>query len=154
MLRRRKSLHSTVAFDGVPVMRGLALMLGDARKHGWKGRLNSADRRKGVAERFGHQSQAALYACWLARRPGCLPANPPGRSTHELRSDGVAYRGPVGRPLFWWQMGLDVTEDQELLRVLGRLGYRARHPYNSASEAHHINLTKNPTRNLRRRHLR
>ena len=46
---KRRKLTDTVAFDRTPVFRGLALMLGDARRHGWGGQLNSADRRNGIA---------------------------------------------------------------------------------------------------------
>lgn len=149
--RKKKRLDQTVTFSGTPLFRGHQLMLRDAAFHGWHGSVNSADRRRGVPERYGKLSQYALYMGWLARKAGFNPANPPGRSTHELRSDGVAYRGPVGRPLAWWQLGLDVTESDQLLRVLRSLGYDAFRPYSSGSEAHHINLRKSPRRNLIRR---
>lgn len=148
---KRRRLRKTVSFDGTPVFYGLALMLKDARNNGWKGRLNSADRRKGVAERYGKLSQWALYIGWIRHRAGFNPANPPGRSTHELRSDGVPYRGPIGRPLNWWQLGMDVSDSDGLIRVLRRLGYRPFRPYSSSSEYHHINLKRPPTRTLRRR---
>lgn len=151
MRKRRNSLNQTVSLDGTPLFRGHRLMLQDARKHGWNGVVNSADRRKGVAERYGKMSQAALYAGWIAGRAGFNPANPPGRSTHELRSDGAAYRGPAGRPLSWWQLGLDVSNADQLLGVLNRLGYDAFRPYSSGSEAHHINLRKSPRRRLIKR---
>lgn len=148
---KRRRLTATVTFDGVPTFRGHALMLKDARAHGWKGTLNSADRRRGVPERYGKLSQYALYMGWLAHRAGFNPANPPGRSTHELRSDSVAYRGPIGRPLTWWQLGHDVSDADGLLQVLNRLGYSAFRPYSSGSEQHHINLRVSPTKTLRRR---
>jgi lysozyme len=145
-----RKLNRTVAFDGTPVFHGLALALHHARKHGWHGRLISADRRKGVAEKYGKLSQWALYVgYWIRHLPGYNPANPPGRSTHELRSDAVAYRGPVGRPLAWWQLGLDVTDSDDLLRILVALGYRVRRPYSAGSERHHLNFTRNPRRRLR-----
>jgi len=151
--RRRLRLNETVAFDGTPVFRGHALMLEDARRHGWQGTLTSADRRKGVAERYGKLSQAALYAAWLARLPWANPANPPGRSTHELRSDAVAYPGPVGRPLAWWQLGLDCTDAPRLRTVLVGLGYDAFRPYADGREAHHVNLRSSPKPVLQRRGL-
>lgn len=145
MARRLASPKRTVAYDGTPCFLVHARVLREAREHGWRGRLNSADRRKGVAEKYGRKSQWWLYmAYWVWRLRGTNPANPPGRSTHELRSDGVAYRGPVGRPLAYWQLGLDVTDSDGLLRVLAKLGYRARRPYRSRSEWHHVNFTKNP----------
>ena len=147
-MAKKKKLTDTVPFGGTPTFRGLALMLADARNHGWTGMLISSDRRKGVPERYGKLSQAALYAGWIARRAGFNPANPPGRSTHELRSDGTAYRGPVGRPLLWWQLGMDCTESDQLLRVLRARGYRPFRPYSVGSERHHINLQKSPTKTL------
>lgn len=142
---RRSYVSETVTLDGVPTMRGLRLLLVYAREHGWAGKLNSSDRRKGVAETYGHQSQAALYAGFVAGRPGFLPANPPGFSSHELRSDGTALFGERGRVLPWFQLGLDVSDDGTLVRVLADLGVRATHPYNSAAEAHHVNVTGDPT---------
>ena len=149
--KRRHSLNQTVTLDGTPLFRGHRLMLLDAAKHGWKGKVNSADRRKGIPEKYGKLSQYALYMGWLAGKAGYAPANRPGRSTHELRSDSVAYRGPVGRPLAWWQLGLDVTESDQLLAILNRLGYDAFRPYSAGSERHHINLRKSPRRNLIKR---
>jgi hypothetical protein len=146
--KKKLKLTDTVTFGQTPTFRGLALMLADARAHGWTGTLNSSDRRKGVAERYGKMSQVALYAGWIARRAGFAPANRPGRSTHELRSDGVAYRGPVGRPLLWFQLGMDVTNPDQLLRVLRARGYRPFRPYSVGSERHHINLQKSPTKTL------
>lgn len=149
--KRRPKLVYTVGFDGVPVFRGIAYMLADARAHGWHGSLVSADRRKGVPEKYGKLSQVALYLGWIAHRAGYNPANPPGRSTHELRSDGVAFAGPVGRPLSWWQLGLDVTDADVLLRVLRSLGYGAFRPYSAGSEQHHVNLSRSPVGRLRAR---
>lgn len=144
--RRRNYLSQTIAFDGVPTMRGLAILLQHARGRGWNGRLNSSDRRKGVAERYGHQSQAALYAGWAARRPGFNPANPPGRSSHELRSDGNPIFGkPVGAVLSWYELGVDADEAEQLRQVLREMGVDARRPYQTVSEAHHLNVLTDPT---------
>ena len=152
-LRRPVRLTATVAFDGTPTFRGLALMLGDARRHGWRGVLTSSDRRRGVAERFGRQSQYRLWRGFVRGLPGYLPANPPGRSTHELRSDGVAYPGPVGRRLKWWQLGMDTSDAPRLRRVLRRLGYAAWRPYPVRAEVHHSNLKRSPYRTLKKRRL-
>jgi lysozyme len=116
--------------------------------------VTSGDRRSHVAERFGKKSQAQLWSCFQARQAhgvcpapcggDCLPANPPGRSSHELCSDGVAFAGPAGRELPWWQLGLDVSESDKLLHVLTALGYGVRRPYNTPSEFHHVNFTRDP----------
>ena len=132
-LKRAASLHlRTVAFDGTPTFWGLAKPLLLAREHGWTGQLNSSDRRKGVAERFGKKSQATLFVCAQAlkntgRCPSscsgdCNPANKPGQSSHELRSDASAFPGPVGRKLKWFELGLDITDHQGALDALHHLG--------------------------------
>lgn len=154
MSKKHPSMKYTTTLDGTPVFRGLARALIDARRHGWHGTLISADRRKGVAEKYGKRSQWWLWmAFWVWHLRGANPANAPGRSTHELRSDGVAYRGPIGRPLAWWQLGLDVSDSITLVNVLNRLGYSVHRPYNSPSEAHHVNFRASPYRTLRRRKL-
>lgn len=151
VLAKLKASTGVTTLDGVPVFRGLKRVLLDARAHGWAGTLTSADRRKGIPERYGKLSQAALYAGWIAHKLGFNPANPPGRSTHELRSDGVAYRGPVGRPLSWWQEGLDASLADQLRSVLARLGYDAFQPYKTGSEVHHTNFHISPVHHWRQR---
>jgi hypothetical protein len=90
-------------------------------------------------------SQAELYDGWIHHRPGFNPANPPGRSTHERRSDGVAYAGPAGRPLFWWQLGIDNTNSPALCAAARDEGWIVTVTYpGSSSEAHHVNLRKRP----------
>lgn len=148
--RNRRSLDRTVAFDGTPCFRGQALMLQDCREHGWSGALVSGDRRAGVAEKYGKSSQAALYFGFEHGLPGFLPANPPGHSSHELR-DGpgnLPYPGQDGSALQWWQLGLDVSEWDQLVAVAKRLGYNLQQPYHSGSELHHVNLFSNPRKNL------
>jgi hypothetical protein len=154
--RRAPELHRvTVALDGTPTFWGLAKPLLQARHHGWTGRLNSSDRRKGVAERFGKMSQKALFDCAEAQRktkvcpPGCHgncnPADRPGESSHELCSDAVAFPGPKGRKLEWWELGLDCDNAPQLVQVLGQLGFQARRPFaNSPKEAHHVNFSASP----------
>ena len=94
-----------------------------------------------ILHRHGKHSQAELYATLPAG-----VANPPGRSTHELRSDGVAYPGPIGRKLDWWQEGFDVN-DSDVHRVIAaarKYGWVLRQPYNSGVEFHHLNFAKKP----------
>lgn len=90
----------------------------------------------------GKHDQAWLYAN-LPRGQ----ANPPGRSTHELRSDGVAYAGPVGRVLKWWQCGIDMNDSgvASFIRAAADLGWTATVTYPSSPvEYHHVNFRKNP----------
>jgi peptidoglycan hydrolase-like protein with peptidoglycan-binding domain len=74
-------------------------------------------------------------------------ANPPGRSTHELRSDGVAYAGPAGRPLFWWQCGIDVDDAHvaAFIAEARKRGWVVTITYpTSTVEHHHVNFRKKP----------
>ncbi len=154
---RGPKLHQrTVGFDGAPTYWGLAKPLLLAREHGWGGQLASSDRRQGVAELFGKKSQAALFNCFTraqalgGRCPAdcggdCAPANAPGASSHEQRSDGSGFPGPVGRQLEWWELGLDVSDSDKLLSVLATLGYQAHRTYpTNPKEFHHLNFTADP----------
>lgn len=148
--RKPANLYKTVAFDGTPVFLIIALVLADARANGWSGILVSADRRKGVAERFGKMSQAKLYECSKNCRADCYgncnPANPPTQGTHLLIGDGVV--GKVGENLEPFELGLDTSEADELRSVLNRLGYSAYRPYADSREVHHTNLKTNPRSRL------
>jgi len=95
----------------------------------------------------GHQSQAQLYAGFEAHKPGFLPANPPGFSTHELKSDGAAYpSGPRGGQLQWWQEGFDVDDDKvDAVKAAGLAhGWDLFQPYSSGTEFHHLNFRAEP----------
>lgn len=72
--------------------------------------------------------------------------NRPGRSTHECRSDGVAYRGPVGRKLDDWQCGMDWPNNSigAVMAAFRSFGERPFHPYASGVEYHHVNLLAAP----------
>lgn len=146
----------TVVFDGVPMFRAQAWALKDARLHGVKFTVNSADRRRGVAERYGKQSQWALYDGWVKRRPGYFPANPPGFSAHELKSDGHSFYGPRGKSIPNYKLAIDAVDRpggdaKALVAWLNRHGYSARRPYSVLSERHHFSFTKSPAANARRR---
>jgi hypothetical protein len=78
------------------------------------GTLASAYRGTGVADllaQCGKHDQTYLYNGYVNGLPGFNPANPPGHSTHELHSDGVAYPIPNGQRLpHGWMCGLDVDD--------------------------------------------
>lgn len=107
-------------------------------------RINSLYRgedAKHLLHRHGKHSQGELYAT-LPRGT----ANPPGRSTHELRSDGVAYPGPIGRKLAWWQQGIDVN-DRDVPRMkeaARRRGWELFQAYHAGVEFHHLNFARRP----------
>jgi len=89
-------------------------------------------------------SQDELYQGYINGLSGYNPANPPGRSTHERRSDGVAYPGPIGRPLRWWQCGIDCANSEAFINAAKERGWIVVRPYNSSSEWHHVNFHKEP----------
>jgi hypothetical protein len=138
-----------VVVDGCPVPRLLAKRIKLLKKDVPGAVLQSCYRGKDaerLLHKHGKHSQAELYAGWRARRPGFNPANPPGRSSHELRSDGVAYEGPVGRRLPWWCCGMDFNDAAvpKLIEAARRRGWGLRRPYSSGSEYHHLNFTHKP----------
>ncbi|HEV2068932.1 MAG TPA: peptidoglycan-binding protein [Acidimicrobiales bacterium] len=56
-------------------------------------RLEQMCRDLGLTVTSGYRSsekQRQLYECWKARKPGCAPANPPGKSNHEAVPNGPA----------------------------------------------------------------
>lgn len=112
----------------------------------------SGDRRAGVAERFGHSSQAYLFD--HQNDPGFNPANPPLTSTHEYRNGGenprypgyvggAAYpKVPVGKHLAPHELGLDLGSNDEataFCRAVERVGLHFFQPYPTGSELHHVN---------------
>jgi hypothetical protein len=106
--------------------------------------VNSIDRSREAASilhAHGKHTQAEVFA---TSPPGV--ANPPGRSTHERRSDGVAYPGPVGRRLQWWQQGIDVNDsDVHLMMVAAHArGWHLVQPYKAGVEFHHLNFARKP----------
>lgn len=139
----------------VPLFRGLVWALQCAHDDGARFTITSADRRRGVAERYGHSSQYALYQAFLAGRG--YPANPPGRSSHELRSDGnPVYRVPAGHSLAPYMLGIDAIDDgssndcSRLLWHLQRVGFHVARPYHTGAEAHHFLFTQDPSGRARR----
>lgn len=102
---------------------------------------------QGILHKHGKHSQAELYQMYLNGTGA--PANPPGYSTHELRSDGAAYPHVArGGALKWWQCGFDVNdwEIKEVIAAAKKHGWDLRQPYSTSSEYHHLNFTKKPSR--------
>lgn len=88
-------------------------------------------------------SQAELWH--MAQTGQGNPANPPGRSTHEQRSDGVAFVGPPGRPLRYWQVGMDWSKPGPVAAAARRRGWVCTITYpHSRGEAQHLNFRKEP----------
>lgn len=69
-------------------------------------------------------------------------SNPEGQSEHDLHSDGVGNRGPIGRRLAPWQVGVDSgTDDQasknRVTSAARSYGWAVKHPYTRGVEGHH-----------------
>lgn len=97
-----------------------------------------------ILHAHGKHTQAELYA---TLPPGV--ADRPGTSTHELRSDGVAYAGPSGRKLAWWQQGIDSGANDSASRraidaAAAHYGWAVFHPYAAGVEGHHWNFKRRP----------
>lgn len=110
--------------------------------------LNSCDRSpeaEPFLKRLGKMSQRQLFEGFQAGRPGFNPANPPGRSTHERRNDGAAYPGRAGTRLEDWQVGMDWSDPQGVVRAASKRGWVVTVTYpTNAREAHHLNFRKAP----------
>lgn len=100
----------------------------------------------GTLHKYGKQSQRELYEGYQAGLPGYYPANPPTQGTHILLGDGTV--GRVGAKLPWWKCGIDVnTSDVRKLQAAAkRHGWRLYRPYKTASESHHLNFARKPSR--------
>ena len=98
-----------------------------------------------LLRKLGKQSQRQLYNGFRAGLPGYNPANPPGFSTHERRSDGVAYRIRRGWPLRYWQVGMDWSNAAAVVREAKAEGFTATVTYpTNPRELHHVNFRKEP----------
>lgn len=123
-----------------PVLRELKADTGAVLNSCYRGHDANA-----LLKQLGKKSQKELYEGWVARRPGFNPANPPGRSTHELRNDGVAFPGPVGMPLPWYAVGIDISNPGGVCAAAAKRGFTATVTYpNNSREKHHINFRKEP----------
>jgi peptidoglycan hydrolase-like protein with peptidoglycan-binding domain len=102
-----------------------------------------------ILNRHGKHTQQQIWDASPAQRAawGVVGTpNPPGRSTHECRSDGVAYAGPPGRHLADWQCGMDWPDSSiaSVMAAFRQIGEIPIHPYPAGVEYHHINLARAP----------
>jgi hypothetical protein len=108
---------------------------------------------RALLHRHGKHDQAEIHEMYPAI------SNPPGRSQHELRSDGHANRGPVGRRIEEWEIGVDSGTDdaQAKARVEAaarKHGWHVRHPYTRGVEGHHWCFDSQPKPRNRRQRIR
>ncbi len=111
----------------------------------------SGDRRAGVAEKFGHDSQTYLWE--HQNDPGFNPANPPGTSPHEYKNGGPSKLMPgfvggpayprmkVGAELDPHELGIDMGSNAEASAFCAAVESHGLHffqPYDTGSELHHV----------------
>lgn len=76
-------------------------------------------------------------------------SNPAGRSSHELRSDGVGYPGAVGSKLAPWEQGVDSgsnspADQKRINDAASFYGWHTLHPYTRGVEGHHWSFAQQP----------
>lgn len=93
---------------------------------------------------IGKHDQAYLFQHQGTQ--GIGPANPPGRSTHERRNDGVAYRyWPAWVKIPKWARGIDTANSPEFIREAVKEGYTVTLTYpGSVGERQHVNFRRKP----------
>lgn len=94
-----------------------------------------------LLHRHGKHTQAEIHRMY----PGI--SNPPGRSSHECRGDGVV--GKLYAYLKSWQCGIDsgTNSDRDKAATVAaaqHYGWKVYHPYNRGVEGHHWNFLRNP----------
>jgi hypothetical protein len=159
-----KPAYETVLFDGVPMWRAQAWAILDYRLHGGTVRVNSAMRTDSAIKKYrgkglrpGYKSQRELYDGWIAGVPGFFPANPPGTSSHEGRSDGHPFYGvPKREKIADYKYGLDLVDApggsaEKIVRWWNSKGYSAVRPYATNSERHHAAFKRSPASRARAR---
>ncbi len=132
--------------DGCPVPASIAPYVARILKRAGQ-QANSIYRgedARALLRKHGKSTQAELFRTLPAG-----VANPPGRSSHELRSDGTAFAGPVGRRLQEWQVGVDSGSDsradaRRIEAAARSYGWAVRHPYSAGVEQHHWNFVRRP----------
>jgi hypothetical protein len=134
----------------------IALLCNDA--HATVDSIFRGDAAAALLHRYGKHTQREIYEEYIhGQEPN--PANPPGFSTHELRSDGAAYPAVArGNELAWWQQGFDVNDSDvpNVIHQAASHGWHVFRPYSSGSEYHHLNFKERPhlTRHTRMRIFR
>jgi hypothetical protein len=100
---------------------------------------------EGLLKRLGKMSQRQLWDGFRAGLPGFNPANPPGQSTHECYSDGVAYAVPRGVRLPAWCCGIDSSWSAGVTNAASKRGWTVTLTYpGNPREGHHVNFRKKP----------
>lgn len=148
--RRRPLDAKGACVDGCSMPVGLKLLFLGARKHGWNGVVNSADRTVAHCDDCSNkQSQAEL---WNAFQNGTgAPANPPGQGSHEYRNGGTpayATKFAAGAELPWWGLGTDITDPLGFIAACRSMGIPIHRAY-LPRESWHTNVSADPSAKIR-----
>ena len=131
--------------DRCPVPTEAAPFVGEAKRRSGE-TLNSCFRgveARPILNRYGKHDQSYLYWGWVRRLPGFNPANAPGFSPHECRSDGVfppGYRRGARIPP--QLVGTDWTNGYHVVQAYRSMGIPAVMPYNSPFERQHVDIAR------------
>ncbi len=123
-----------------------ALLDEDCRRHGHPVTFNSINRSDAAASilhRHGKHTQREIHA---APNTAAI-SNPPGFSSHELRSDGnQIYRTPRGQAIPEWMQGIDVNDQDvgPMINAARARGWVLARPYTSGAEYHHLVFARKP----------
>lgn len=166
--------YHTVLYEGVPMFRAQAWVLFDYKVHGGHYQVNSGNRQDSVVKKYrghgikpGYKSQKELSDLWIwasnrwgragAIARGIFPANLPGSSSHEGRSDGNAFYGvPFGQKIPQYKYGIDIVDKpggdaKRFVEWANSKGYSAVRPHPTTSERHHMAFKKSPATRARSR---
>lgn len=144
-IRRKKRKYLVI--DGCPCPRDVApyvfLVLRRAKQTASSIYRGEDPEARAILHRHGKHTQAEIHRM--------LPtiSNPSGRSEHDLHSDGVARRGPVGRRLEPWEVGIDSGTDsphdkRAIVAAAHHYGLFVSQPYARGVEGHHWHFTRKP----------
>lgn len=102
-----------------------------------------------ILNRHGKHTQPQICAASPSERAAMGVIGTPdcnNDSTHQCFSDGVAFKGPVGRKIEDGQCGMDWPDPTiwEVMKAFREIGERPFHPYASGVEYHHVNLLEAP----------
>lgn len=136
-----------LVIDGCPVHRDVApyiyLVLrraGQSASSIYRGEDPEA---KVILHRHGKHTQAEIHRMY----PDI--SNPEGMSMHDLHSDGVAKKGPKGRKLDEWEVGVDsgtnsLADKERINKAARHYGLATYHPYTRGVEGHHWGFRVKP----------
>lgn len=100
---------------------------------------------RAILAAHGKHDQTYLYQGFLRHLPGFNPANPPGFSPHECRSDGVSPPGyKRGAKIPPELCGQDWQNAWRVIAAYRAMGVAAYHPYSSRFEGQHVGIAKTP----------